>query len=136
MPLDSNDFTRIFEYGAFELPSEPEADGIYTTGDVLDLLEIQISEINDEDAERGTNIGDRIKANLDRLDTLDGQRFNAAGQGGIKILGIGSGIEYFKKGATQGFSDEFTFIRYRIARMLSLSYSAAQNQGVSMAYRG
>ena len=134
--LDANDITRIFEYRAFQLSSLPGGDGIYDSGDVLDLLQTQIEVINSEDQMRGLTIGDRIKANLDRLDQLDQSRFGGAGQAGVKILGIGSGIEYFPRGAVQGFKDEFTFVRHRIARMLSLTYGTTAGNGLSSVYRG
>ena len=132
MALDAADLTRIIKYRAYNLGSQ--AGGPLTYNSLLELVRSQIAQINDIDAEEGTTLGDEIKTDLNLLDTLDGQRTSSAGSSNVKVLGIGSGIEYFPGGQTQGFTEEMSMIRARIARMLSQSFGG-EVMAASPAYR-
>ena len=132
MPLGTSDLTRIIKYKAFTLGSN--AGGPLTYNSLLTLIQQQINNINATDAELGTTFADEIQADLNTLDSLDSNTTTGVSSDGIKILGIGSGIEYFEGGATKGFTTEMNRLRSRVARILSQSYS--DSDGVSYAYRG
>ncbi|MEO1208581.1 MAG: hypothetical protein AAFX78_03480 [Cyanobacteria bacterium J06638_20] len=135
MPLGAADLTRIYKYQAFTLGSQ--AGGSLTYTEVLTLIQQQIDAVNAADVALSTTFATEIQADLDSLDTLDASMNSNASNGGIKVLGIGSGIEYFEDGATKGFGSEMGRLRERVARVLSQSYADSDGgSGVSLAYRG
>jgi len=133
MPLGAADLTRIYQYGAYSLGN---TEGELTTPDVMDLINQQITNLNAIDTAQGTTFADNIQADLDRMDTLDSTLNSSAGDRNVKILGIGSGIEYFQGGSVAGIAQEFERLRLRIARVLAQSISTGQSGGVTPLYRG
>lgn len=130
MPLGSADLTRIYKYGAYDIG--PDA-GPLSYNQVLDLIQAQITAINDTDAERGTTFATDIQSDLDALDTLDAQVNAQAANKNIKVLDV---IEYFPGGTSIAYQDEMQRIADRVKRVLSLSYGSTSGAGASLLYRG
>lgn len=133
MALTTADLTRIYKYQAFTLGRS--AGGAWSYNEVLTLIQAQINAVNTTDSELGTTFANEIQADLAALDTLDSTLNSNAGQGGIKILGIEDGIEYFRGGVTEGYAKEMRRLSERVARILSQSYEDARSS-IGIAYRG
>lgn len=134
MPLDNTDLVRIMKYRAYTMGDWQG--GAFVQKDIIDIIRSQMTDINENDTEYGLTIGDTIKAELGKLDTLDTQINAAAANDGIKVLGIGTGIEYFGQGAqSEAFHAEFERIRKRVADLLSQSVTGTST-GSGVLYRG
>lgn len=65
---------------------------------------------------------DRVESYLQQLETIEGNLTANAGQANVKVLGIGSGLEYFQGGERAGLQKEYDRIVAQVGRAMRLEY--------------